>query len=234
VSRRPAPRRSGRSLLLRRGLPLLVLLVVAAGLVVWLAGPGDDDDRSGTAAAPSTSAPAEPTGEPGTEPEATPTEPVAPATVAAAPSVVAREGVPEEERTVEAAAADFTGPAEWADGVSARVTEARQQVTAGQGPGALAGQPQTVFTLELTNGSEAPLDVNAVVVQATYAAGASQAAPLYDRDTVDFGGTLEPDATATAVYSFAIPADQLGDVTLSVDVDGHRFPAVFRGAVPTR
>jgi hypothetical protein len=233
VSRRPAPRRSGRSLLLRRGLPLLVLLVVAAGLVVWLTGPGDDD-RPGTAAAPSTSAPAEPTGQPGTEPEATPTEPVAPATVAAAPSLVAREGVPEAARTVAAAAAEFTGPAEWADGVSVRVAEARQQVSAGQGPGALAGQPQTVFTLELTNGSGAALDVNAVVVQATYAAGASQAAPLYDRETVDFGGALEPGATATAVYSFAIPADRLGDVALSVDVDGFRFPAVFSGAVPTR
>ncbi|MGY1662949.1 hypothetical protein ACI78Q_17135 [Geodermatophilus sp. SYSU D00705] len=233
MSRRSAPGRGSRSLLLRRGLPVVVLLAVAAGLVVWLTGPGDDQ-RSGTAAAPTTSAPADPTAEPGAEAEPTPTESPAPVTVAAAPSVVAREGVPEAERTVAAAPAEFTTSAEWADGVSVRVAEARQQVSAGSGPGALAGQPQTVFTLELTNGSGAPLDVNAVVVQAVYAAGASQAAPLYDRDTVDFTGVLEPGAGATAIYSFAIPADQLGDVALSVDVDGHRFPAVFSGAVPTR
>jgi PKD repeat protein len=36
----------------------------------------------------------------------------------------------------------------------------------------------------------------------------------------------------TAAGSGAIPADQLGDVVLSVDVDGYRFPAVFTGAVP--
>jgi hypothetical protein len=76
------------------------------------------------------------------------------------------------------------------------------------------------------------VDLNAVVVQAVYG-GSNQASPIYDRETVDFAGALEPGATATAVYSFAIPADQLGDVVLSVDVDGYRFPAVFAGAVPT-
>jgi hypothetical protein len=222
-------------MLLRRGVPVLVAVLLAALLVLVLDLTGNDREPGATAA-PTTSAPsATPSTTPGeVDPEATPTstEAPAPATELLAAPVVAREGVPASARTVAATPAAFTAPAEWADGASVRVTEARQQVSGGTGPGALAGQPQTVFTLEITNGSTAPLDLNAVVVQATYGATATQASPLYDAGTVDFGGTLEPGATATAVHSFAIPADQLGEVSLSVDVDGLRFPAVFTGAVP--
>ena len=239
MSRPDGTRRSG-STLLRRGVPVLMVVLLAA-LLVWVLDPGGDDRESG--AAPSASAapsatPGEATpGEtdPGEEdPEATPTptESPAPATELLAAPVVVREGVPASARTVEAAPAGFTAPAEWSDGASVRVTEAHRQVSGGTGPGALAGQPQTSFTLEVTNGSKAPLDLNGVVVQATYGAATTQASPLYDATAVDFGGALEPGATATAVYSFAIPADQLEDVHLSVDVDGTRFPAVFAGEVP--
>lgn len=238
MSRPNGPRRS-RSTLLRRGVPVLIAVLLAALLVLVL-DPGGNDDEPGATAAPSTSA--APSATPGEEdPSATPgeatptpTESPAPATELLAAPVVAREGVPASARTVEAAPAAFTAPAEWSDGASVRVVEARQQVSGGRGPGALAGQPQTVFTLEVTNGSTATLDLNGVVVQATYGAETTQASPLYDATTVDFGGALEPGAKAEAVYSFAVPADQLGDVRLSVDVDGSRFPAVFTGEVPAR
>jgi hypothetical protein len=91
-----------------------------------------------------------------------------------------------------------------------------------------------VFTLEVTNGAGTPLDLNSVVVQASYGSPSAQASPLYDQQTVDFGGTLAQGASATAVYSFAIPADQLGNVVLSVDVDGFHIPAVFSGEVRVR
>ncbi len=240
MSRPDGPRRRS-SLLLRRGVPALVAVLLAALLVLVL-DLGADDEQPGATAAPATSAPpattpgepapagAEPT--PAEEPTAGTEGRPAPATEALAAPVVAREGVPAAARTVAATPAEFTAPAQWADGASVRVTGAHQQVSSGSGPGAMAGQPQTVFILEVTNGAGAPLDLNAVVVQATYGASATQASPLYDAATADFGGTLAPGATATAVYSFAIPADQLGEVSLSVDVDGLRFPAVFTGSVP--
>ncbi|WP_324276056.1 hypothetical protein [Blastococcus brunescens] len=221
--------RGRRATWLRRGLPVLLVALVA-GLLVWAL---DGDGDPGSTAAPESSA--APSSDPGTvEPEATPTGSPAPITQASAAEVVAREGVPESARTVAATQVNFAVPSEWSDGASVRVVDAVQQVTEGRGPGELAGQPQTVFTLELTNGTGASLDLNGVVVQATYGSSATQAAPLYDDETTDFGGSLEPGATATAVYSFAVPEDQLGDVTLSVDVDGFRFPAVFTGAVPAR
>jgi hypothetical protein len=222
-----ASRRSRRQLLLRWGLPVLALVVVGLLLALLLPGGGDGSDPAG-GSAPTASAGVSP------EEEATATVPPSPATEQPAASVVAREGVPGSARTVAVAAVDFTTPAAWADGASVRVTDARQQVTSGQGPGERAGQPQTVFALELTNGSGAPLDLNAVIVQAVYGGDKSQASPVYDAETVDFAGTLEPGGTATAIYSFSIPADQVGDVGLSVDVDGYRFPAVFSGAVPVR
>jgi hypothetical protein len=222
-----------RAVLLRRVLPALVVVLLAA-LVLVLTTSGDDDRRTAAAPAPSTAAPAteEPTPDPDDPPA--PTEPVAaPATEVAAADVVIRQGVPESARTVQATSADFAQPAQWSDGASVRVVGATQGVSQGSGPGARAGQPQTVFTVELTNGSGAPLDLSSVVIQATYGSG-TQASPLYDDDTVDFGGVLAPGATATGVYSFAIPAAELGAVSLSVDVDGYRFPAVFAGAVTVR
>ncbi|NYJ07471.1 hypothetical protein [Petropleomorpha daqingensis] len=228
----PAPtRRSRRDLLLRRVLPALAVLVVAA-VVVFLVLRGGDDGSGNAAAASSTSA-AAPSTDLGLEPtESSPSVSPSPATEAPAPTVVSRPGVPEASRTVQATNGDFAATASWSDGATIRVAEAHQQVTSGTGPGELAGQPQTVFNLELVNGTDKPLDLNTVVVQATYGSGPTQASPIYDQKSVDFGGTLAPGDTATAVYSFAIPADQLGKVTLSVDVDGFRFPAVFSGAVP--
>lgn len=222
-----------RTVLLRRVLPVLVVVLLAA-LVLVLTTTGDDDRRPAAAPAPSTAAPA--TEEPTPDPDAlpAPTEPVAaPATEAAAADVVIRQGVPESARTVQASQADFAQPAQWSDGASVRVVGAAQGVTQGSGPGARAGQPQTVFTVELTNGTDAPLDLTGVVVQATYGSG-TQASPLYDEATVDFGGVLAPGTTATGVYAFTIPAGELGAVSLSVDVDGYRFPAVFSGAVTVR
>lgn len=222
-----------RAVLLRRVLPALVVVLLAA-LVLVLTTTGDDDRRATGAPAPSTAAPV--TEEPEPDPDAlpAPTEPVAaPATEVAAADVVLRPGVPESARTVQATSADFDRPAQWSDGASVRVVGATQRVTQGSGPGTRAGQPQTVFTVEVTNGSGAPLDLNSVVVQATYGSG-TQASPLYDDDTVDFGGSLAPGTTATGVYSFAIPPAELGAVSLSVDVDGYRFPVVFAGAVTVR
>ncbi|MGY1815621.1 hypothetical protein [Blastococcus sp. SYSU D00820] len=227
------PRRGRRDLLLRRVLPALVAVLAVVAVVLLTRGGGEDDDPGPVAASsgPAATSSAPVTDEPGGT-TAPPPETSAPVTQEPAPSVVPREGVDPAERTVTAAPAPFTAPASWSDGATVRLVEARQQVTAGSGPGELAGQPQTVFRLELVNGSAGPLVLDSVVVTATYGADDVAAGPLYDRETADFGGTLAAGQTAAAVYSFAIPSDQLGDVTLSVDVDGRHFPAVFTGAVP--
>jgi hypothetical protein len=231
VTRPTPPRRSRRSTWLRRGLPALAAVLLAGVLFVLVNGGGGDDDRNG-AASTSSAAPAADPSDPDAEP--TPSGPPAVITEAQAAPVVVRDGVPESARTIEAARVDFTSASDWTDGASVRVVRAEQRVSEGMGPGARAGQPQTVFTLELTNGAGVALDVSSVVVQAVYGATDIQASPLYDGDTVDFGGILAPGDVATAVYSFTVPDDQLGDVTLSVDVDGHRFPAVFTGRVTVR
>ena len=215
----------------RWGIPAAAVVVSGAVVAVLLlhGGGGAPGTTSATssAAARATALPWPGSASP-TSPSVSPT----PITEPSAAMVVARPGVPASARTVAGSTAAFTAPASWADGASVRVTKAHQQVTSGSGPGTLAGQPQTVFSLELIDGASAPLDVSNVVVQARYGPNRALAAPLYDDTTVDFGGTVRPGGKATAVYSFAIPADRLGDVLLSVDVDGRHFPAVFSGRVP--
>ena len=225
-------RRSRRDLLLRRVLPALAVLLVAAVVVFLVIRGGSGGSGNAAAATSSSTSASVPVTDPAEDPTGTPTASPSPATEAPAPTVVSRPGVPAASRTVQATDGDFASTASWSDGATIRVAQAHQQVTSGTGPGELAGQPQTVFSLELVNGTTKPLDLNTVVVQATYGSGPTQASPIYDQQSSDFGGTLAPGDTATAVYSFAIPADQLGKVTLTVDVDGYRFPAVFSGAVP--
>ena len=230
VSGPDAPRRSSRSLMLRRVLPALLVFGAALALFLVLQQGNDDQETPGTRRPrrPArrdrrTSSRRRRPSRPGRRrrPSNCPR-----------PRWWRGRACPASARTLTVSAADFAAPAEWSDGASIRVTDARQQVTSGRGPGERAGQPQTLFTLELVNGTGAALDLNAVVVQAVYGGDKAQASPLYDAETVDFGGSLAPGGTATAVYSFAIPADQVGNVVLSVDVDGYRFPAVFSGAVP--
>jgi hypothetical protein len=225
----PAPAGSRRRWWLRIGLPGLVALVVA-GVVVTLIVTGSGGSETGQAA--SSAAPSTVPGSSFGPPTPSPSPSPAPISEPAAVSLVARPGVPASARTVAGSTSAFTAPASWADGASVRLTDAHQQVTTGSGPGALVGQPQTVFSLALTNGTNAPLDVSGVVVQATYTAAGTVAAPLYDDTTLDFSGTVAPGATTTAVYAFAVPADQLDDVRLSIDLDGRHFPVVFSGAVP--
>lgn len=221
----------GRRRLLGWGIPVAAVVVagaVAAALLLHGSG-GGTEAASATSSAATGSTPLP---FPGSASPSTPSVSPTPLTEPSAALVVSRPGVPASARTVAGSTAAFTAPASWADGATVRVTKAHQQVTSGSGPGTLAGQPQTVFSLELTNGAKAPLAVSNVVVQARYGSGRAVAAPLYDDTTVDFSGTVQPGRKATAVYSFAIPSDQTGDVLLTVDVDGRHFPAVFSGRVP--
>jgi hypothetical protein len=216
---------------LRRGLPALAVLAVAGVVVALIVAGRGGSGPERNAAATGSSPPAKSSFGP---PLPSPSPSPAPVTQPAAVTMVSRPGVPASARTVAGATAEFTAPASWADGASVRLTEAHHQVSSGQGPGALVGQPEAVLSLSLTNGSSAPLDVSGVVVQAVYGFRDKVASPLYDGSTLDFSGTVAPGATATAVYAFAIPTDQLGDVRLTVDLDGHHFPVVFAGVVPAR
>jgi hypothetical protein len=79
----------------------------------------------------------------------------------------------------------------------------RNVTVTGQGPGELSG-PAVALTLQVTNGSSAPLGLDAVIISASIGgqeASASDAAPAKP-----FSGSLASGAKAQGVYVFVLPA----------------------------
>jgi len=155
-----------------------------------------------------------------------PADPLAPPTV----GPVVRDGrLPHP--SLGAAPATFRQPVSYADGVSVHITSITQGTVSGQGPGVLTGQPTSTLTVRLDNGSSKALALNEVVVTTTYGTPARVAKPVYDEGVRDFSGTVSPGKSATAVYRFDIPTDQLAEVTVNIDFDGVHHAATFHGSV---
>lgn len=148
------------------------------------------------------------------------------------PAPVARDGKAAGPR-VQAATGGLsaTKPVSYPDGVSVTVDRIRRGAEAGDGPGEFRGRQYTALALSLTNGSAAAIDLNQVVVTASYGTPARIAAPVYDDDAVDFSGTVPAGGTATATYLFAIPPQGTAQVAVSVDFDGDHVAAGFSGAI---
>ena len=118
----------------------------------------------------------------------------------------------------------------YGDGVLLRFDRLVHAVEQGEGPGAFPGREQTAFILSVLNRSSFPVDMTQVVVTATYGSPARVAPAVYDGPAVhDFGTRVPPGGSASATYAFAIPRDQLGEVTLTVDFDDRHGAAGFTG-----
>ncbi len=117
------------------------------------------------------------------------------------------------------------------DGLKVRIVKISQGTITAQGPGELTGRPKTTFTIEMTNGTSKPINLTQVVVSASYGTPPLQAPPVYDSGTTDFATVLAPGKATSTGYTFSIPVDQLGSVTVWVDFDGTHTAAVFAGSV---
>ena len=132
--------------------------------------------------------------------------------------------------SVSAPPASFTKPVRYVDGTSLQVTAIHQGTVSGQGPGVFPGQPITTFDLRLTNGTTKAIDLNQVVVTATYGNPKRVASPVYSASAHDFGGTAAPGASVNATYGFSIPTASLGAVVMFVDFDGVHASGTFEGS----
>ena len=147
------------------------------------------------------------------------------------PSSVSRSaGVPLVKR-LPAVPARFSAPVTYQDGLAVAVTKTTHDIVTATGAGAMTGSPTSTFAVTFTNGTKAPIDLAAVVVEAHYGPGRQLAAPVYADNVQDFTGLLAAHGSSTAAYTFSIPPTALKDVTLSVDFDGVHVPAVFTGVV---
>lgn len=123
-------------------------------------------------------------------------------------------------------------PVTYPDGISVTVRRYAHGVEKGRGPGVFLGRPYTEIVMSLSNGSTTSLDLNSVVVTATYGSPARIAPPVYEVAAArDFSGTVATGSSANAEYVFAIPTSARRTVVMRVDFDGKHEPAVFSGSV---
>jgi hypothetical protein len=195
---------------------VVVLIIIA---VVVTREPGRGDGTPGVAAATSASEPATRTAIPVDE------------GVTAAPVMPEATG-PTGDAGVLPAALPSVGldePAASGDGVTAQVRSIEAIDGAGSGPGNISG-PALRVTLQLTNGTAAPIALDFVSIGLTHGSDNTPASPLNDPSADPFTGTLEPGAAGDGVYVFSMPEDDRDLVTVSV---GYRAGApylVFSGA----
>ena len=150
----------------------------------------------------------------------------------ASPAPVAKVGRGGGTATVSAAASAPDAPEVYADGVTLQITDVSYATETSQGPGAATGREFARLTVELTNGSTAPIDVSTSVVTVLDAEG-NRLTPVYTPESGarDFSGTVDPRQMTTAVYAVAAPTDHSAPLTIVVDFDALHTSAVFRGAL---
>ena len=143
---------------------------------------------------------------------------------------VKRPGAKPAAQRVKANKASFTQTVTYADGLRVRVAGIKQGTSTGQGPGVFVGAPQSSVSLEIVNGTTSAVKLDEVVVSMVYGKPMRLAAPVYDQGSRDLSGTVAAGAKVTADYQFSVPVKDLGNVVMTVDIDGSHSVATFSGS----
>ncbi len=212
----------------RRRLLLAAAGTVLAAALLALAVVGSGDGGPGGAGGSATAAP--------TAPEATPTP--APTEIVE-PTGTVPPPPPTPEPTGPTEAADelpprltpvaLTEEAAVGDGVTATVEDLEAIEAGSQGPGQVAG-PAVRVTVRITNGTDAPVSLDAVAVDLSHGPDAVPASPLDDPTSAPFTGTAGPGADATGVYVFSVSEGQRDALTLAVGYQAGAPYLVFTGS----
>ncbi|MET7135483.1 hypothetical protein SAMN05518682_3521 [Cellulosimicrobium aquatile] len=114
------------------------------------------------------------------------------------------------------------------DGVTVRLA----QVEHVEGEAVAAGEtsgPAVRLTVEVTNGTDAPLDLSYAVVNAYTGEDRAPAGRLVQPGGRPFEGELAPGESGTGVVLFSIPDADRDDVTVAVEYAPGTSTVVFRG-----
>jgi hypothetical protein len=124
----------------------------------------------------------------------------------------------------------ITATAHFGTGLSLRVTRLEQVRGVAHGPGEVAG-PAVRMTVRLTNRSTEGISLESVVLAVSYGADQTPASPLHGPGGRAFSGTLEPGASATARYVYAIPDAGRDRVRMVASYTGDAPAVALAGAV---
>ena len=205
-------RRPSRRLLVLVGAGVVVVLAAVALFLTTRGGDGQDD-----AAAPATaSVPGDPVGS-----EPAPTNPPTPEP--SGPTADATELPP----TV--SAVGLSDEAAVGDGVTGRLVSIQAVQGDGDGVGNIDG-PALLVTVELTNGTSAPVSFDAVAAEAYTGADLAPATLLDDPQANPLRGTVDPGQSVTGSYVFYVPESDRDDVTIQVGYEAGAPYLVWRGS----
>lgn len=211
----------------------VVAVVLVAGGLVAAALAGDDGEPQ---AAPSSSTSVSPTGRPSSDApsasatpsaDATPAEP-APSEPAAAAPPGAVPG-PDGRATMPPVPLDAT--VEPAPSVSARVTALEPVEGVTTVPGEVGG-PSVRVTVEVANGTSAPLDLSSAVVNAYYGPELTPARGLLEPGGSPFPASVAPGTSASGVYVFRVPVESRGQVRFELDLAPGATVVLLEGPAP--
>lgn len=122
---------------------------------------------------------------------------------------------------------DLDEEASFGTGVTATVVRVDAIEAEARGPGEISG-PALAFEVEVTNGADAEVSLDAVTVNLTDADGAP-GLPMTGSPADPFGGVLAPGRSTTGVYVFTVDSDARDDVTLEVAYTTEAHVVLFRG-----
>jgi hypothetical protein len=145
------------------------------------------------------------------------------------------EGEPSEESSPLQDDASFDEKYVYSDGLQVEVIKIRNgQFTAAQveyQDNVKKGDPYTVFTIRVRNGSPKTVELNGSV-RATYGPDGEEAEQSYLEDeTGDLSGKLIKGKSRSAGFVFLIPTRFYDDVVLEVSPDFEHDSAVFSGSI---
>ena len=184
--------------------------------------PAEPTDPAPTAASPDASAPADPSSAP-------PAAVGPPAT--AAPDDGAVAAPPEPEALPSLAPVPLEEEADFGTEVVAQLTDIVRVDGEGSGPGEGRG-PALAVTIQMTNGTGSPIDLDFVVVDIMDAAGDVGQVLFGDARAAPFRGPLPPGGTSTGTYVLLLPDPATTGVTVTLSYGAEAPTAVFSGPVP--
>jgi hypothetical protein len=128
--------------------------------------------------------------------------------------------------------ASFEKAVTYKDGLKVEVSGIKHGKIGQYDVGGKPGGDQTTFTVRITNGSKAAFDATLAIPSVTYGeAGTAAEVVINDTAGAGFTGKILPGKSMSAPWAFAIPASELGDVTMQVAVaDLDKEAAIFTGS----
>lgn len=121
-------------------------------------------------------------------------------------------------------------PASVGNGIVATLPKIEAIQGTGVGPGNVSG-PAVRVTVQIQNGTGAPVALGGVGVNLYYGADNTPAPPLDDPSSRPFDGMVAPGKSATGVYVFSLSEDQRARVTVEVGYQAGAPLLLFTGAV---